>query len=65
MWDLIKRSHKTEFGELINVLQNVWENMTGIKAEKGVLNMLEKSECDLDEISSWNIQEELTPKEIL
>ena len=32
VWDIIKRNHNSELGDVIDVLKTTWENVTGLKA---------------------------------
>ena len=59
VWDIILRSHKDEFGDIVEDLKNTWETMTGLKAKEDIFENMMYQEGVLKEISEWN-EEDLT-----
>ena len=56
VWDIIKRNHQKELGAVRNVLRNVWERMTGLKAEQDLQSEAHSSADEiLDECGRWHI----------
>ncbi len=54
VWDIIKKNHPDEFGELAEVLSKSWEDLTGFKAEKDLLGLKYKPHNVLTQIQEWN-----------
>ena len=54
VWDIILRSHKDEFGDIVEDLKNTWEIMTGLKAEEDISINVTNQDRVLKEISEWN-----------
>ena len=63
VWDIIKRNHHKELGNVIDVLRTSWEKITGLKAEQDLSVGIIDPERIREEVSQWN-EETLTPHQI-
>ena len=62
VWDIIKRNHQRDLGDVRDVLRTTWESVTGLTAEcDGFINF--ETESIIEEVSQWN-EEILTPHQI-
>ena len=60
VWDIIKRNHQKELGNVVDVLRTSWEKITGLEAEQDLSVGIIDPERIRDEVSQWN-EETLTP----
>ena len=63
VWDIIKRNHHKELGNVIDVLRASWEKITGLKAEQDLSVGIIDPERILEEVNQWN-EETLSPHQI-
>jgi hypothetical protein len=64
VWDVIRRNHEKELGEIKDALRKAWEEMTGLQSEPDLTQNLEyDSEDVLRKVSEWS-GNELTTREI-
>ncbi len=64
VWDIIKLNHEGEFGGLNNALRSSWERMTGLQAERDLLQFLTNLKSALQQVKEWNEEGDLTPQQI-
>ncbi len=65
VWDIINTNHRTELGDMVEVLRNTWEKITSLKAKKDLTSILSHEPEDvLKEINLWNEEDELTLHQI-
>ena len=62
VWDIIKRNHLRNLGDITDVLRTTWEEVTGLTAECDGFTDFEP-ESIMEEVSQWN-EEILTPHQI-
>ncbi len=54
VWDIIKKNHPDEFGDLAEVLSKSWEDLTGFKAEKDLLGLKYRPHYVLNKVEEWS-----------
>lgn len=64
VWDIIRRNHQRELGDVRDALRTSWEKITGLNAEQDLLSIFKfDPESILDEVSQLN-EKNLTPHQI-
>ena len=65
VWDIIRKNHERELGEVRGVLRSTWEKLSGLKAEQDLSSVLQYDpDSVLDEVNEWNENELLKPQQI-
>ena len=65
VWDIIRKNHERELGEIRGVLRSTWEKLSGLKAEQDLSSVLQYDpDSVLDEVNEWNENELLKPRQI-
>ena len=65
VWDIIRKNHERELGEIRGVLRSTWEKMSGLKAEQELSSVLKYDpDSVLSEVNEWNENEVLKPRQI-